>query len=201
MDGSVTDSSGNEAAPNGPEAGPGHDQATRTRPLLRGAIFVLVLAAIAIAAVTYWRSRAWESTDNAQIDGFVFPVSSRVSGHVIRVMVDDNQFDEAGTVLVQLDPKDHEVAVAIAEGKLANDEASAAALMTGVPITSTDTASRISTAQADIERANAAFAAAERQFEAGQAALREAEANDLKAQDDVARYKPLAVKDEITFIN
>ena len=106
-------------------------------------IFVLVLAAIAIAAVTYWRSRAWESTDNAQIDGFVFPVSSRVSGHVIRVMVDDNQFVEAGTVLVQLDPKDYEVAVAIAEGKLANDEASAAALMTGVPITSTDTASRI----------------------------------------------------------
>jgi membrane fusion protein (multidrug efflux system) len=116
---------------------------------------------------------------------------------VTRVMAEDNQYVEAGTVLVQLDPKDYEVAVAIAQGKLANAEASAAALMTGVPITSTDTASHLSTAQADIDRENAGFAAAERQFEAAQASLREAEANDLKAQDDMARYKPLAAKDEI----
>ncbi len=158
---------------------------------------VLGLAVIVIAGAIYWRSAAWESTDNAQIDGFVFPVSSRVSGYVTRVMVDDNQYVEAGTVLVQLDSKDYEVAVAIAQGKLANDEASAAALTTGVPITSTDTASHISTAQADIAGATAGVAAAERQFEAAQASLREAEANDLKAQDDVARYKPLAAKDEI----
>ena len=156
------------------------------------------LAVIVIAGgIYYWRSTAWESTDNAQIDGFVFPVSSRVSGYVTRVMVDDNQYVEAGTVLAQLDPKDYEVAVAVAKATLANDEASAAALLTGVPITSTDTASQISTAQADIEGAKAGFAAAERQFEAAQASLREAEANDLKAQDDVARYKPLAAKDEI----
>ena len=57
---------------------------------------------------------AWESTDNAQIDGFIYPVSSRVTGHVLRVMVDENQYVEAGTVLAQLDPKDYEVAVAIA---------------------------------------------------------------------------------------
>lgn len=147
------------------------------------------LAVIVIAGgIYYWRSTAWESTDNAQIDGFVFPVSSRISGHVTRVMVDDNQYVEAGTVLVQLDPKDYEVAVAVAKGTLANNEASAAALLTGVPITSTDTASQISTSQADIDGAKAGFGAAERQFEAAQASLREAEANDLKAQDDVARY-------------
>ena len=160
-------------------------------------MLALGLAVIVIAGVVYWRSTAWESTDNAQIDGFVFPVSSRVSGHVARVMVDDNQYVEAGTVLVQLDPKDYEVAVAIARGKLANDEASALALKTSVPITSTDTASQISSAQADIDGAKAGVAAAERQFEAAQASLRQAEANDLKAQDDVARYKPLAAKDEI----
>jgi membrane fusion protein, multidrug efflux system len=197
MDGSVTDTPGNEATAAAPGAGPGHDPATRRRPLLRAAIVALALVAIAVGGVIYWRSSAWESTDNAQIDGFVFPVSSRVSGHVLRVMVDDNQYVEAGTVLVQLDPKDYEVAVAVAEGSLANAEASAAALTTGVPITSTDTASQISTAQADIDRASAGFAAAERQFEAAQASLREAEANDLKAQDDVARYGPLAARDEI----
>ena len=109
------------------------------------------LALIASAGVWYWRSTAWESTDNAQIDGFIYPVSSRVSGHVTRVMVDENQYVEAGTVLAQLDPKDYEVAIAIARATLANDEASAAALRTNVPITSTDTASQLSTAQADVD--------------------------------------------------
>ncbi len=197
MEPSAADTPGNEAKPNGPEVGPGHPPAKRTKSLLRLVMLGLGLAVILIAGALYWRSTAWESTDNAQIDGFVFPISSRISGHVTRVMVDDNQYVEAGTVLVQLDPKDYEVAVAIAQGKLANDEASAAALTTGVPITFTDTASQISTAQADIDGAKAGVAAAERQFDAAQASLREAEANDLKAQDDVARYKPLAAKDEI----
>ena len=69
--------------------------------------------------------------------------------------------------------------------------------MTSVPITSVNTSSQLATAQAAIEDAKAGLAAAERQFDAGQASLRQAEANDLKAQDDVNRYKPLAAKDEI----
>ena len=171
---------------------------TRETPRMRTLVLVVIgLVLIASAGVWYWRSTAWESTDNAQIDGFIYPVSSRVSGHVTRVMVDENQYVEAGTVLAQLDPKDYEVAIAIARATLANDEASAAALRTNVPITSTDTASQLSTAQADVENANAGLAVARRQFEAAQAALREAAANDLKAQDDVTRYKPLAAKDEI----
>jgi membrane fusion protein, multidrug efflux system len=197
MEDSMTGTSGNETSPDGPGVGPGHAPPSRTRRLLKPVLFVIGFALIVIAGVIYWRSTAWESTDNAQIDGFVFPVSSRVSGHVLRVMVQDNQYVEAGTVLVQLDPKTYEVAVAVAQGNLANTEASATALRTGVPITSTDTASQISTAQAGIDGAKAGFAAAERQFEAAQASRRQAEANDLKAQDDIARYKPLAAKDEI----
>ena len=167
---------------------------SRLRMLVISAVGLALLAA---AGIWYWRSTAWESTDNAQIDGFIYPVSSRVSGHVTRVMVDENQYVEAGTVLAQLDPKDYEVAVAIARANVANSEASAAALRTNVPITSTDTASQLSSAQADVANATAGLAAAERQFEAAVAALREATANDLKAQDDVARYRPLAAKDEI----
>jgi membrane fusion protein (multidrug efflux system) len=160
-------------------------------------VVAIVLLVVGVVGILYWRSTRWESTDDAQIDGFVFPVSSRISGHVTRVMVEDNQYVEAGTVLVQLDPKDYEVSVAVARAALANDEASAAAMTTSVPITSTDTASQLSTAEADIENAKAGFAVAQRQFEAAEASLREAEANDLKAQDDVNRYKPLAEKDEI----
>jgi membrane fusion protein (multidrug efflux system) len=177
-----------------PEAKPVTTRFQRARTLVIAAIALTLIAA---ATVWYWRSTALESTDNAQIDGFIYGVSSRVSGHVIRVMVDDNQYVEAGTVLLQLDPKDYEVAIAIARATLVNNQASAAALRTNVPITSTDTASRLSSAQADVENANAGLGVAERQFEAAQATLREAVANDLKAQDDVTRYSPLAVKDEI----
>jgi membrane fusion protein (multidrug efflux system) len=172
-------------------------RAQRKRSFRRALVAVLVLAVIAIAGIVYWRSLAWESTDDAQVDGFVFPISSRVAGHAVRVMVDDNQYVAAGTVLVQLDPTDFEVAVAVAKGTLANAVATAAALKTSVPITSTDTDSQISTAQADVDGAKASFTAAERRFDASLASLREAEANDLKAQDDLARYRPLAEKDEI----
>jgi membrane fusion protein, multidrug efflux system len=116
---------------------------------------------------------------------------------VTRFFVDDNQYVEAGTVLVQLDPKDYDVALANAKANLANDQASAAALHTNVPITSVNTASQLSSAQADVENAQAGLIAAQRNFDAAQASLRQAEANDLRAQDDVNRYKPLVAKDEI----
>ncbi|HKB09457.1 MAG TPA: HlyD family secretion protein [Vicinamibacterales bacterium] len=158
---------------------------------------VIGLSIVIAAVVLYRRYAAWESTDDAQIDGYIFPVSSRVSGYVTQVRVDNNQYVEAGTVLVQLDPKDYEVAVATARATLANDQASAAALQTNVPLTSVSTSSQLSSAQADIRNAEAGLLGSQRSAEVAQAALREAEANDLKAQDDVNRYKPLAEKDEI----
>jgi membrane fusion protein, multidrug efflux system len=177
--------------------GPGKPPASRKKP--RRAIFLAVgaLVVLVVGTLLYLHLRAWESTDDAQIDGYIYPVSSRVSGYVTQVRVDDNQYVEAGTVLVQLDPKDYEVAVANAKATLANDQASAVALQTNVPITSVNTTSQLSTAQADIESAQAGLLAAQKSFDAAQASLLQAEANDLKAQDDVTRYKPLAAKDEI----
>ena len=158
-------------------------------------IVVLVLAVVGF--LLYRHYAAWESTDDAEIDGYIYPVSSRVTGYVTRVMVDDNQYVAAGTVLLRLDPKDYEVAVANAKAALANDQAAAAALQINIPLTSTSTSTQLSSAEADVENANAGLLAAQRQFDAAQASLQQAEANDLKAQDDVNRYKPLAAKDEI----
>jgi membrane fusion protein (multidrug efflux system) len=156
---------------------------------------VAVLVAVSIPLYRYLVS--YESTDDAQIDGYIYPVSARVSGYVVQVTVDDNQFVEKGTVLVKLDPKDYEVAVANASATLANAQASATAQITNVPLTSVNTSSSLSTAQADVENAKAGLSAAEHQLAAAQASLQQAVANDLKAQDDVNRYKPLAAKDEI----
>ena len=186
-----------ETKPSGTGVGPGRPLARRAKRRMILLLAVLGLALIVTSVLLYRHYTAWESTDDAQIDGYIYPVSPRVSGYVVRVMVNDNQYVEAGTVLVQLDTKDFEVAVANAKATLANDQASAAASSTNVPLTSVNTSSQLFSVQADVESAKAGLAAAERQFDAAQASLRQAEANDLKAQDDVSRYKPLAAKDEI----
>jgi len=187
-------------ASSGPAGASGGRRLVRPRRGQRRARLIVAAAVVAVlaAAVLVYRHFAqWESTDDAQIDGYIYPVSSRVTGYVTRVLVDENQPVEAGTVLAQLDPKDFEVAIANARATLANDQASAAALQMNVPITSVNTSSQLTSAQADRRNVEAGLLAAQRASEAAQASLRQAEANDLKAQDDVTRYAPLAAKDEI----
>jgi membrane fusion protein, multidrug efflux system len=173
------------------------EQQRRRNILIKVGLPVLVLAMVVAGGLLYLHGARWESTDNAQIDGYIYAVTSRVSGYVQRVMVNDNQYVEAGTVLVQLDPRDYEVAVAIARAAMANQEATSVATGLNIPLTSVNTSSQLSSARADVDNGSAGLAAAQEQFAAAQASLREAEANDLKAQDDVERYKPLASKDEI----
>jgi membrane fusion protein, multidrug efflux system len=186
-----------ESRGSGPAAvGPGRMPGRRkSRRLIVFLVIVAVLIAVSIPLYRYISS--YESTDDAQIDGYIYPVSARVAGYVVQVTVDDNQLVQKGTVLAKLDPKDYEVAVANAKATWANDQASSEAARTNVPLTDVNTSSQLSNAQADVENAQAGVASAQRQFEAAQASLRQAEANDLKAQDDVNRYKPLAAKDEI----
>jgi len=167
----------------------------KLRTKILAGVFGLVVIVGGILLYLYLTS--YESTDDAQIDGYIYPISSRVAGYVTRVTVDNNQYVDAGTVLAQLDPKDFEVAVANARSTLANDQANASAQGVNVPITSVSTSSTLSTAQADLINAQAGLAAAQKQFDAAQASLRQAEASDLNAQDSVQRYGPLAAKDEI----
>jgi membrane fusion protein (multidrug efflux system) len=169
----------------------------RRTTVIRIGAAVLILGALAAGVLVYRHYARLQSTDDAQVDGYIYPITARVSGHVARVTVDENQYVQAGTVLVQLDPKDYEVAVANAQAAMANQQASADASGINVPLTSVNTSTQLSSAHADVENAAAGLAAAQQQQRAAEASLREAEANDLKAQDDVERYKPLAVKDEI----
>jgi membrane fusion protein (multidrug efflux system) len=165
--------------------------------LIRVGLPVLILVVVAGGVLLYRHYARWESTDNAQIDGYIYPVTSRVSGFAQRVTVNDNQYVEAGTVLVQLDPKDFEVAVTTARASMANQEANWLATGLNVPITAVNTSSQLSSAGAAVDGASAGLAAAQEQFAGAQASLREAEANDLKAQDDLERFEPLASRDEI----
>ncbi len=157
-----------------------------------GLILLLVLIAIVVGGIIAWRYySARETTDDAQIDGHIAPVGTRVNGTVLTVQVDDNQFVQAGQILVQLDPKDYQVALARAQAELADTQATAMAARTGVPITSATTSSAVANAEASL-------AAARQQVAAAQARAREAEANDAKVAADLKRAQMLVAKDEIS---
>jgi membrane fusion protein, multidrug efflux system len=161
----------------------------------------LILAGLVVLIAVFflWRYLAsYESTDDAQIDGHVNSVSARVSGHVLKLNVQDNQYVEKGTVLVEIDPADYEVAVAQARAEYADAQAQAAAAGINVPITSVSTSSQVSGAQAGVSSAKAGIAAARQQFEAAKSQIVEAEANNTKAQNDLLRYKQLIDKQEIS---
>jgi membrane fusion protein, multidrug efflux system len=161
------------------------------------AILVVVLLVL-VGGFFLWRYlSSYESTDDAQADVHLYPVSARVSGYVARVNVDDNQWVEKGTVLVEIDPKDYEVAVAQAQANLSNAEATAQSLNITVPITSVNSSSQLKSTESDIENTKAGVIAAEGQLTAAHAQLEQTEANDVKAQDDLHRYQLLVDKREV----
>src|ERR1700737_3802268 len=161
-------------------------------------ILLVVILLVLVGGFFLWRYfSSYESTDDAQADVHLYPVSARISGHVVRVNVDDNQWVPKGTALVEIDPKDYEVAVAEAQANLANAEATAQSLNITVPITSVNTASQLSFTASDIKNADAGVIAAQKQLIAAHAQSEQAEANDVRAQDDLRRYKMLVDKREV----
>ncbi len=178
-----------------PDAGRSANGKRMARVKIIAPIVAVLLAAA--GALAYHNYAGWESTDDAQIDGYINPISSRVAGYVTHVYVDDNQYVKAGTLLAQIDPKDYEVAVASAQATLANDQATADASQVNVPVISVNTSSQLVSAEADVANARAGISAAEQQLAAAQATVVQAESNSAKAQDDVKRYKQLVDKQEI----
>jgi membrane fusion protein (multidrug efflux system) len=182
-------------------------QANTKNKNVLGRIFVviLVLSLITGGYLVWLRLSKFESTDDAQVDGQLYAISSRINGHVIEVKVDDETPVKAGDVLVVLDPKDYEVAVAKARADLADAVATFQSSRTDVPITSVNTKSTLTNANSARLDASAGVSGSERQLGAARARLstaqanvRVAEANFTKAAQDVERYKQLVSKDEIS---
>jgi membrane fusion protein (multidrug efflux system) len=172
---------------------------------LRTALIAIASVVVVGSTVWWWNSRGRETTDNAQIDGHIAPVASRVAGTVLEVKVVDNQAVEAGALLVQVDSRDYEVALSRAKADLADAEAALEAARTGIPITATTTSSQVATATAAVERSGAGVAiagkdvdAARSRLAAAQARLREAQANETRTARDLDRMKQLIAKDEVS---
>ncbi len=159
---------------------------------------IAVLVLLVVGFFVYRYVSSYESTDDAQVDGHVNSVSARISGHVIKLNVEDNQYVQAGTVLVEVDPADYQVAYERAKADFEDAQAAAVAAGVNVPITSVNTTSQVSASEADVNSARAGIQVARQQFEAAKAQLQEAEANNVKAQNDLVRYKQLVDKQEIS---
>src|SRR5207249_1129762 len=165
---------------------------------------VIVVAGIAIGA-WMWLTAGRESTDDAQIEGHVTQIAARVGGSVLRVLVTDNQPVNAGDVLVEIDPRDYQVALEKAKAELADAEAAAVAARSNVPIASTTASSNVAMSQGSVEQARGAAEGAQKEVDAArarlasaQARLREAEASATKAVRDVDRLRGLLAKDEVS---
>ncbi|MGA9464772.1 MAG: HlyD family secretion protein [Terracidiphilus sp.] len=166
---------------------------SRKRWIIVGSILLL-----AVAGAFLWHSLSgFESTDDAQVDVHLYPVSARISGYVEKVDVGDNQWVDQGSTLVEIDPKDYEVALARAQATLGTSEAEAKSSNIDVPISSVDTASQLKFTSSDINNAEAAIQAAEKQAAAAHARVLEAQAENVKTQDDVTRYRLLLAKEEV----
>ncbi len=177
----------------------------RRKRTIRFVILALLVVAAIVAIPVYAYYSVRESTDDAQVDGHVIPVSPRIAGTIISVLVNDNQPVKAGQELVRLDPADYQVAFQQAQAQLTSSQANTSESQENVPITSINTRSQVSTSLSQVEEARAGVASAQQGVDAARArlnsadaSLAEKQANYAKAQKDLGRMKDLVEKDEIS---
>ena len=178
-------------------------------PPARSRLKVFITIALVVLAtgglLAWWMLGSSESTDDAQIDGHIVPTAARVQGTVLRVHVQDNQEVKAGDLLVELDPRDYELACARAEAELADAKAAAQEAAAAVPVASATSTGHLSGARAGVQEAQAAIEAARASLNAAtarrtaaEARVKVAETADRKAAADLARFEPLIKKEEIS---
>jgi membrane fusion protein (multidrug efflux system) len=131
-------------------------QRKRTPRLLAALVGVAVTASGAWYVATVGR----ESTDDAQVEGRVMNVSARLSGHVLKVHVRDNQLVNAGELLVELDPADLAARAEAARADLAAARAAADAARSALALTSKTAPATLVQAQGGLTAASSSLAAA-----------------------------------------
>jgi membrane fusion protein, multidrug efflux system len=161
---------------------------------------------VAVVAGLFFHYRNRETTDDAQVDGHITPMASKVYGRVAQVLVEDNQPVKAGQVLVKIDPRDYQAALDQAKAALALAESEAQSAGVDVPRTRENVASGTSSADAQFMGAEADLARAQATYEQAQTAdlawaqanIDKSRANAQFGQADLARYAPLLEKGEIS---
>src|SRR4051794_3112787 len=158
----------------------GRDRRKRSDPRRKRTVRLIVIAVLVVAIIVaipvyaYYSVR--ESTDDAQVDGHVIPISPRIGGNVLSVLINDNQTVRAGQELVRLDPADYKVAMAQAEAQLSSSQADTLESEQNVPVTNITTSGQISTSLTQEQQARATVTAAEKGVDAARSRLNSANA-------------------------
>lgn len=202
-----TDRELESAAPETQSREPHRAVVRRPRSMNRRLVVFGALLVIAAIAVFLW-VRTWnrESTDDAQVDGHIVPVSSKIYGNVVNVLVDDNQPVKKGQVLVQIDPRDYQARADQARAALGVATSQSAGASVGVPLARETTLSGTSSAEAQLQAAQANYEQAKTDYDRAanadiawaRANVDTAQATADRAQADLNRMKPLADKAEIS---
>jgi len=173
------------------------------RPKARISRWLALLAIMGVAtggAVLWLQSRGFETTDDAQVDGHFDSVSSRISGTVIYVnpKAENNQFVEAGTLLVELDPRDYKAELDHANADLDTRNAEAVSAQVTVPIVDASAFNRLRAAEAAAQQALASVDESDANLVAAQHRLQQDRAASERAERDRVRYEALVEKHEIS---
>jgi membrane fusion protein (multidrug efflux system) len=170
--------------------------------IIAGALLLLVAAGL------YLWIGSWNrvSTDDAQVDGHIIPVSSKIYGNVVEVLVNDNQAVKQGQVLVRLDPRDYQAKVSQASAAVGVAQSQARGASVGVPLTRETTLSGTSSAEEQVKAAQADYDEAKAEYDRAansdiafaRSGVDSAQATYDRAQADLNRMRPLADKEEIS---
>jgi membrane fusion protein (multidrug efflux system) len=163
---------------------------------------LLLSAAIAASGASLWwvHSQNYESTDDAQIEGHLDLVSSRISGTVLSInpKVENNRFVEAGTLLMELDPRDYAAELEHAQANLVTKGAEAHSAQVSVPIVDASAFGQLHSAQAAKAQALAGVESEQANLVVAQHKLQQDEAIYARAERDRVRYQALVEKQEIS---
>jgi membrane fusion protein (multidrug efflux system) len=162
-------------------------------------VSILVALGIALLGLGAWwlNARNFESTDDAQVDGHMNPIASRISGTVVAVHVENNQQVKKGDLLLDLDPRDFQIAAAQSKADFDQSMAQSTGEKPNLPITFTQNATDEATGRAQVAAAEAALAATQHDYESTVAKLRSSEATNERAKSDLQRYTSLLRKEEV----
>jgi len=182
---------------------------TTTTPSRLNSRPYIIAAAVILAVcmgVYLFLTKGKISTDDAQIDGRLVPVASKVSGYISQLLVDDNRIVTQGQVIARIDPRDRRAELDRANASLDAAEAQAAASTVDVPLTSNTTNSAILAAEANIAVTQAqlleARGTAQKSHNAdilvALAELADRKATYERAHSDLGRMQALISKKEIS---
>jgi membrane fusion protein (multidrug efflux system) len=167
----------------------------KRRPIYKrpaGIVLLLVVLVAGLAGTGWWLyARQWEETDDAFVDGNIYPIGTKVAGQIHTVFVSDNQVVKAGDVLAEIDPRDIQARLSQAKASLDAAKADAEAAKTNVELTRANTSAMLTQGEAGVQSAIAAVDTAKSQLASAEADVTSAQAEATRREADEKRLTAL----------